>query len=807
MSEYLKILNTYNTLYHDFLKSNVNKNYDFIILMPPPNVSGALHLGHALTYFTQDFFVRIYKFFKNKNSCLLPGLDHGGLSTEISCRNKNNCFSNLSREEQFKYIEKFAQECGETIKDQMKNFGLMTNNEYLKYTLDADHTKLVQDTFISLYNEGLIEKRFTIVNFDTTLKTTISDLETDTKEISSFLYKISYKIENSENFITVATTRPETIFADSAIAVNAQDDRYKHLIGKKALIPIINKSISIIEDNYVDMNFGTGALKVTPAHDGNDFHIGQRHNLPMISIIDIHGNLDLEALKDLESYKEIQYLNGKSVYEARDILGKQLSIEATNIIQKIPFNNKSNTAIQSLLQENWFLKMKDIAVKALSSMPTISPDNWKGVVNHWLNNINDWCISRSLIWGHKMPIWYKDNEYKISIDCPGDQWHSKNEVFDTWFSSALWPLSYKNSFNIYPSDILVTAYDIIFFWVARMIMISLKIDNTLPFSRVFIHRLVRDAEGQKMSKTKGNVVNPIEVIEKYGSDTLRLALMQTISPHANINFSDKILEKARNILTKLKNLNYFINNFVKKEALSECNSSEVLLIEEYYENYLFKIEQEIERNLETMDIHIIIKKIEDFLYEICDWLLEFYKVNKSLKNIFMKCYAKLLLLMNSIAPHYSTVYYYETFEISIWNTQYKYQESTQDLKNIIQVKNLKDVIEFIRSFKNLEINFNLEDNNFGSSFIKKLCLLKDTNDNIDNNIISKNVFFKTYNLKGNYESTKMLDNKKNKINEEIKNIEVFLLKCNKNTPKEVLEEKNNLLNTWKEELKILEILI
>ncbi len=787
---------------------------NFTILMPPPNVTGALHIGHALTYFTQDIITRAQFVFNNKNAFMMMGFDHGGISTEISAGKKYNLTS-LNKDQKFNKIKQFALECRHKIQYQIEQFGLLIDWKYTKYTLDDDHYKYVCDAFIQLYKLGYIYQDYGIINFDTKLKTAISDLEITYKQQKTKFYTIKYKLAQNTHInelmqesillhsnidqyesIAVATTRPETIFADSALCVNPEDIRYKNLIGKYVFIPIINKPIPIIADLNVAIDFGTGVLKVTPAHDQKDYKIGLKNNLKKINIINTQGLMNFDDLTNNEQ-KILQNLNLENIdpINAREIVVKYLKLEYVTLEQKVPFSDKSNARIETLLQNQWFFDIKKGAYKALKRKISIFPDIWENTYNNWLKNVHKWCISRTITWGHKMPIWYKDNntqEYSIGQD-PGEGWHQSNEVFDTWFSSALWPLSYEMGFpnnNLYPTNVLVSAYDIIFFWIARMVMVSLLMDNSLPFSDVYIHRLVRDNEGKKMSKTLGNVLDPLDIIKEYGCDPLKLALISTLSPCGQIRLSEQSVQSTRCLVTKLWNACRYIQEFTeidisdKFKVINNINLSnkyEDPVIEEiiqYFEQILYETEKSYHIYLNEYDLSKMLNKIINLLYTVCDYLIEFHKNEKRLGLFLRQMIKKILLLIHPFMSYTSTYLFNELFGLNILNVEY----IKQNFGFSKQLTLLK-LIKKIRNLKKFNIKVITYSNKY-DRFINKMCDIS-IEKKFDNNFEYCNIKFKLINIP--VEKMQCLISKKRS---KLEALEKFFIKADiSKIPEEILTNK------------------
>ena len=664
---------------------------EFSIICPPPNVTGELHLGHALVVAVQNFFVYANRIL-GKNAFILPGYDHGGIGTQVTTMKKTNLTKNSP--DLVNRIREFAEESKSAIKKQMEILQLQADKKYEKYTFDESHNELVKDSFIKLYEKGLIQRKHTLINFDTTIGTAVSDLEVVYKERDSKIFFINYETLEGE-LVKVATTRPETIFADCALMVHPDDVRYSNLT--KVRVPLTNREIPILRDNYVDMNFGTGVLKITPAHDINDWALGKKHSLQVINIINKEGNINIED--DISNP-----LNGMSVSQARKKIVEILQCESIPIKQKIPVNSSTGAVIEYLLQDQWFLDMKDAAILALEKSPIIEPQCWKENYVSWLQRIEPWCISRDIIWGHRIPVWYKDDQYKVCKDVPGEGWEQSNETLDTWFSSALWPLSYKKSFGIYPTDLLVTAYDILFFWVAKMIMMSLIIEGSLPFKSVYIHQLVRDKNGLKMSKTKGNVLNPIDIIEKHGLDTMNFALLSMLSPNTKIRFGEECLLESRKVVTKIKNLNNYMTN--RKDKLESF-----LMVDEYFRSRIIEVEKLFTQYIRDLQIHIVKQKVIELLYEICDWMVEIDKISQTCITEIYKHLKKLLF------PFFPNLINSFGFE-NIWSNYESHDHAS--------FTKLKSVISKIRYLKKHQIQVEIKINKM-SEFICKFCNIESGN--------------------------------------------------------------------------------
>jgi len=643
-----------------FFKPKKNKKKCFSIVIPPPNVTGNLHMGHALNNSIQDLLIRFYRM-NGYETLWQPGTDHAGIATqavvEKQLLEKKITKDQLGRNKFIEEVWKWKKKSGDQILNQLKKLGCSCDWSRNRFTMDEDLSKAVTKSFIKLYENKLIYKDTKLVNWDTKLETAISDLEVVQKEIQSNLYYIKYKIVGEENSITIATTRPETMIGDTALAVNPNDNRYKKFIGKKVIIPLANREVKVIADNYVSMEQGSGALKVTPAHDFNDFDIGKRHNLEFINILEKNGKLNKNVPKEFI---------GMDRFEARTLIIKLLKekniLDKTeNIKNAVPYGDRSNSIIEPLLTEQWFVDAKFLAKKAIKvvkkNKTNFFPNNWSKTYFQWMNNIQPWCISRQLWWGHRIPAWYsKDNKifvaeteieakkkaykiYKKKVDLKRDE-----DVLDTWFSSALWPFATlgwpQKTYELkrfYPTSVLVTGFDIIFFWVARMMLMGNYLLKKQPFSKVYVHALVRDEKGQKMSKSKGNVIDPLDIINKYGADSLRFTLISMAAPGRDVKLSEERLKGYRNFLNKIWNANKFskLNKCKLSKKLTNKNINLDINKWIYYE--LNKTNKEVRGYISKFRFDEAARSIYQFVWHFyCDWYIEFLKPifdSKHKKNI------------------------------------------------------------------------------------------------------------------------------------------------------------------------------
>ena len=618
----------------------------YTIMMPPPNVTGSLHMGHALTFTLQDVLIR-YARMKGNDTLWQPGTDHAGIATQMLVERKIGAEekkrrTDLGREEFLKRVLKWKEESGGTITRQLRRLGASPDWARESFTLDPELSKAVAKVFVDLYNQKLIYKDNRLVNWDPKLQTAISDLEVEPKEIKGNLWHFKYPVDGTDTFIVVATTRPETMLGDSAVAVNPNDDRYKALIGKFVKLPLVGRLIPIVADDYADPETGSGAVKITPAHDFNDFEVGKRHNLPMINIMDRRGYLNDEVP---EAYRGIERFEArKKVIADLEALGLLEKIEPH--LHKVPHGDRSGVVIEPFLTEQWYCDAATLAKPALEAVETgkteFVPKQWENTYFEWMRNIQPWCISRQLWWGHQIPAWY-DEAGKVYVaeteeDAQqqagaGVKLTRDEDVLDTWFSSALWPFSTlgwpKQTTELnryYPTDVLVTGFDIIFFWVARMMMMGIHFMKDVPFKKIYIHALVRDEKGQKMSKTKGNVIDPLDMIDKYGTDALRFTLTHLSTPGRDIKLATGRIESGRNFATKLWNAARFCE-MNERAIVPDFNPATVKLTLNKW--IVGEAAEAIRKATQALDIYRFddnATALYQFAWNIyCDWYLEFAK--------------------------------------------------------------------------------------------------------------------------------------------------------------------------------------
>ena len=627
-----------------YFKAMVNENKKpFTIVMPPPNITGKLHLGHALNNTIQDIIIR-YKRMQGYEACWIPGTDHASISTEAKVvekiKNEGKSKDELGRDKFLEECWDWTEEYGGTIKRQLRTVGVSCDWDRDSFTMDKNLTRAVRKVFKKMYDEGLIYRGNRIVNWDPEAKTALSDAEVYHKDQEGHLWYIKYFFEDSDDFITIATTRPETMLGDLAVAVNPEDERFKDKIGKNLILPLVGRKIPLIEDSYVDMEFGTGCVKITPSHDPNDFEVGKRHKLGQCVVID-------EGAKIKEGYGKY---SGLDRYDARklmieDLEKENLLVKTETIEHAVGYSERTNVVIEPLISKQWFVKMQDLAKDAIEVYKNgdlnLIPDSLGKTYMNWLENIRDWCISRQLWWGHRLPVFYtEDGEIIVSEDDPDENGYldgkkvtQEEDTLDTWFSSALWPFAtlgwpeetedYKYFF---PTDILVTGYDIIFFWVIRMVFSSLYNTNKTPFDHVLFTGLIRDPQGRKMSKSLGNGVDPIDVVNKYGADALRFTIITGNSPGNDMRYDEKRIVASRNFANKLWNATRFVLMNVDENDDIEFKNLDLSLEDKWILKRLNNVVEEVSNNLDKYEIGLAASRIEDFIWEeFCDWYIEFAK--------------------------------------------------------------------------------------------------------------------------------------------------------------------------------------
>ncbi len=618
----------------------------FTIVMPPPNVTGQLHMGHALDNTMQDILIR-YKRMQGYNALWQPGTDHAAIATEVKViqklKEQGIDKNDIGREEFLKHAWEWKEEYGGRIVNQLKKLGSSADWDRERFTMGEGCSKAVEEVFVKLYNKGYIYKGSRIINWCPVCKTSISDAEVEHVDQDGFFWHINYPIVGEEGrFVEIATTRPETLLGDTAVAVNPEDERYQDLVGKMLKLPLTDREIPVIADSYVDKEFGTGCVKITPAHDPNDFEVGKRHNLPEINIMN-----DDATINELGG----KYA-GMDRYEARkamvadlDTLG--LLVKVVPHTHSVGTHDRCKTTVEPMIKPQWFVKMQEMAKPAIEALKknelNFVPDRFDKIYLHWLENIRDWCISRQLWWGHRIPAYYCDEcgevvvakeMPKVCPKCGCTHFKQDEDTLDTWFSSALWPFSTlgwpdkTEDFDyFYPTDVLVTGYDIIFFWVIRMVFSAIEQTGKVPFHHVLIHGLVRDSQGRKMSKSLGNGIDPLEIIDQYGADALRLTLITGNAPGNDMRFYMERVEASRNFANKVWNASRFIMmNLEKAEVPGEMPKDQLTAADKWILSKVNTLAKEVTENMDKYELGIAVQKVYDFIWEeFCDWYIEMVK--------------------------------------------------------------------------------------------------------------------------------------------------------------------------------------
>lgn len=616
----------------------------FTIVMPPPNITGQLHMGHALDETVQDIIIR-FKRMSGYEALWIPGTDHASIATEVKIVDKLKAEGldkrEIGREEFLRRAWEWKKQYGGRIVEQLKTLGSSCDWSREAFTMDENLSAAVLEVFCKLYDKGLIYRGDRIINWCPTCGTALSDAEVEYSEKDSFLWHFRYPLKDGSGYIEVATTRPETIPGDTAVAVNPKDPKYKHLVGKILVLPVNGREIPIVADNYVEMGFGSGAVKITPAHDPNDFEVGLRHNLPVIRVMDDNGVMNELAGK----------YNGLTRDECRKQIVEDLK-EGGFLVKIEPYKHnvgecyRCSTIVEPIVSKQWFVKMKPLAEPAVAAVKKrkveFIPKRFEKTYFNWMENVRDWCISRQLWWGHRIPAYYCDDcgemtVFKTKVEvcpkCGGKHVRQDEDVLDTWFSSALWPFSTlgypkktKDLEYFYPTNVLVTAYDIIFFWVARMIFSGIENMGEVPFSEVLIHGLVRDSQGRKMSKSLGNGIDPLEIIDKYGADTLRFSLATGIAPGSDTRYSEEKVESCRNFMNKLWNASRFLIMNMEGKELKDISELKKLPVDKWILTKLQGLIKEVTINLNKYEIGLAAGKIYDFVWsDFCDWYIEMEK--------------------------------------------------------------------------------------------------------------------------------------------------------------------------------------
>ena len=717
----------------------------FCIVIPPPNVTGKLHLGHAWDVTLQDIIIR-YKRMQGYDCLWLPGMDHAGIATQakIDKRLKEQGLKprEMKREAWLKQAWAWKEEYAKTIHEQWAKMGISVDYSKERFTLDEGLNKAVNEVFIALYNKGLIYRGEKIINWDPEQMTALSNEEVIYKEDKGAFYHLKYFIEGTDEFLEVATTRPETLFGDTAVAVNPNDKRYKHLIGKKVVLPIVNKLIPIVGDIHADPEFGTGVVKITPAHDPNDFEVGLRHNLEKIVCMNPDATMNenavgYEGLTREECRKKL----------VSDLKKANLLIKVEEITHSVGHSERTDTVVEPYLSKQWFVKMRPLADRVLENQKNketkvnFIPSRFEKTMNHWMEITYDWCISRQLWWGHRIPAWYKDDEVKVQVTSPGKGWVQDEDVLDTWFSSALWPFSTlgwpeKSELleRYYPNNVLVTGYDIIPFWVNRMTFQGLEFTGKRPFKDCLIHGLIRDKEGRKMSKSLGNGVDPIDIIDKYGADSLRYFLTTNSAPGMDLRFDEDKVKSSWNFINKLWNASRYVLMNIDALKEEELSFNDLTLSDKWILTKKNELIKSTIKNMDKYNFHNVGNELYTFIWEdFCDSYIELSKanMNTTTKSVLLDVLTTILKLLHPFMPYVTEEIYQmlpikESASIMIskypeYNKKEVFKEESEKLdgilEDIVAIRNMKATNKITKSAL---VNFECSNEEFINIYASQL---------------------------------------------------------------------------------------
>ena len=800
----------------------------YAIVIPPPNVTGKLHLGHAWDTTLQDIIIR-FKKMQGYNAIWVPGMDHAGIATQAKVDAKLRDMGinprGITREDWLKYAWDWKNEYAQNIHEQWAKLGLALCYSKERFTLDEGLNRAVNHVFKTLYDEGLIYRGERIINWDPEAMTALSNEEVIYKEVKGAFYHIKYFIEGTSEFLEVATTRPETLFGDTAVAVNPNDERYKDLIGKNVILPLVNKLIPIIADEHADPEFGTGIVKITPAHDPNDFEVGNRHNLERIVCINPDGTMNENALE----------FNGLDRFTAREKLIEKLKeedllISIEEITHNVGHSERSGAMVEPYLSKQWFVKMRPLADRVLENQKNkdtkvnFVPTRYEKIMNHWMEITYDWCISRQLWWGHRIPAWYKGDEVYVGEVAPaGEGWEQDTDVLDTWFSSALWPFSTlgwpdetEDFKKFYPNNVLITGYDIIPFWVNRMTFQGLHFTGKRPFKDCLIHGLIRDKEGRKMSKSLGNGVDPMDVIDTYGADALRFFLTTSAAAGTDLRYDEEKVKSTWNFINKLWNASRFV--LMNIEGLNELEFNDLKEEDKWILTKLNNTIKSVTKNMEHYEFNNVGSQIYSFIWnDFCDNYIEFAKFSiesNTTKSVLYKVLSNILKMLHPFMP-YVTDELYNSLPIHEENIILsKYPEYNKDEIFTKECEEFDNIIEFIKVFRNVKLEnkigkdfgIKINSNDDYSLIFKLLRINPDEHANITGTKYT--CIYKNYNIDLYYdkeitEEDIMLKNK------QISDLEASItrrknLLSNENylnkAPKELVEKEKNTLKDEEEKL-------
>ena len=798
----------------------------FCIVIPPPNVTGKLHLGHAWDTTLQDIIIR-YKRMQGYDCLWLPGMDHAAIATEakvvkrIKEQGKNK--SILGREKFLEECWNWTHEYSDNIRKQWAKLGLSVDYNKEAFTLDENLTLAVKTVFCKLYNEGLIYRGERIINWDPEAKTALSNEEVIYKDTEGAFYHIKYFIEGTNDFLEVATTRPETLFGDTAVAVNPEDTRYNKLIGKNVVLPIVNKLIPIIGDNHADMDFGTGVVKITPAHDPNDFEVGNRHNLERIIVM----NDDATMNENAGIYKGLDRFECRKKL-VEDLKEQDLLISIEKITHNVGHSERTGVMVEPYLSKQWFVDMKKLSKQVLDNQKNkdtkvnFVPERFEKILINWMEDCHDWCISRQLWWGHRIPAWYKNDEIYVGINPPQEEgWTQDEDVLDTWFSSALWPfatLGWPNETpdfkRYFPNDVLVTGYDIIFFWVCRMVFQSLEFTEKRPFKDCLIHVLIRDKEGRKMSKSLGNGVDPMDVIDTYGCDSLRFFLTTNSAPGQDLRYDEEKVKSTWNFINKIWNASRYVlmnlEDFNDKDyTLDNLTNSDKWILTK-----LNKTIDSITKSMDKYDFNIVGNTLYNFIWtDFCDKYIELSKFNQNntTKSVLLKVLTSIIKMLHPFMP-YVTEEIYQMLPIkdseSIMISTYpKYEKEYVFNK---EEKEIDNILEFITLFRNKKLELNIGSdfkvinnikNNDNLDLILNSLKIKDklTEENTSNTV---KVEYNNLSLEIVYDNTKNLEEERTRLEQELTRLTNSIERRKKLLSNENYTSKAplNIVNKEKEDL-------
>ena len=803
----------------------------YAIVIPPPNVTGKLHIGHAWDTALQDILIR-YKKLKGFDTLWVPGMDHAGIATQAKVdkrlRDEGIDPRSMDREEWLKAAWAWKDEYAENIHKQWAKLGLALDYSKERFTLDEGLSKAVRKVFVDLYNKGLIYRGERIINWDPVQLTALSNEEVIYKDEEGAFYHLKYYIDGTDEYLDVATTRPETLFGDTAVAVNPNDKRYKHLVGQNVILPIVGKKIPIITDEHADMEKGTGCVKITPAHDQNDFEVGQRHGLEKIVIMNPDATMN-------EKTGKYQGLNRFECREklVEDLKEQGLLLGIEKITHSVGHSERSDAIVEPYLSKQWFVKMDVLAKNALKTQynqntkVNFFPERFEKTLNHWLEISHDWCISRQLWWGHRIPAWYKDDEVYVGMEAPKeDGWTRDPDTLDTWFSSALWPFStmgwpddtelYK---RYYPNDVIIAGFDIIFFWVSRMIFQGLEFTGQRPFKDCLIHGLVRDNLGRKMSKSLGNGVDPMDEIEKYGADSLRFFLTTSSAPGMDVKYDPEKVKSTWNFINKLWNASRFV--LMNIESDYEETMDNLTLPDKWILTKLNETVKDVTNSMEKYEFNIVGSTLYNFIWnDFCDWYIELSKINmnNTSKTILVKVLKAILKMLHPFMPYVTEEIYTKlpNTEESIMLSTYPEYNEEEIFENS---KDMEEIIELVKKIRKAKLENNIKENHieYTNEVLKNNetilnRLLKNTKfenheslDTLVFNFMGDNVTLYYDNSLNKTAEIEKLYKEKDRLEASINRREKLLENQNyiNKAPKDIVENERETLKKEKQELDII----